>query len=179
MTHGKMCHQSHARTSGWTQEVHQTDALKIHSQSRDFEGINFGWIKRASKQMVVVEAHTQYCRDSTNDSIKFLSHPNPYPFERYYYHVCVVVYIPVLLPGWEDQPKIAGEDAGIWKGRFCTPNTSRRWWSVLLWLSPNPFQQVLYHLFIVPPKREIGFSPLSHYCVVKGSWFGTNLPHSC
>jgi hypothetical protein len=44
---------------------------------------------------------------------KMLSYRNPYPFERYCYHVCMVVYIPVLLPGWEDQPKMAGEDAGI------------------------------------------------------------------
>ena len=27
-----------------------------------------------------------------------------------------------LLPEWEDQPKMVGEDAGIWKGRFFMPN---------------------------------------------------------
>jgi hypothetical protein len=79
--------------------------------------------------MVVVEAHTHYRHDGANNLLKKLSHPNPYPFERYYHHVCTLVCMVcflVLLPGWEDQPKMAGEDAGFWKGRLHTPNTSRR-----------------------------------------------------
>jgi hypothetical protein len=55
----KTCHQIQVRTSGWTWEVHQTDALKMHSQLRDFECINLAESKEYwSKRWLWKRTHT-------------------------------------------------------------------------------------------------------------------------
>ncbi len=68
----RACHQIQ---SFWLDlEAHKEDATKMHSQMRDFECINFGWIKRvsAASKWWSYEVHRYYCRDSANNSKNLL-----------------------------------------------------------------------------------------------------------
>ena len=68
------------------------------------------------------------------------------------------VFIPALYPEWEDLPKMAGEDARIWKGGFRIPNTPSRRWSVSVWLNQSLFIRSCITCLLFLQIRGIGFS---------------------